>query len=41
LGCTKAEFIKTENRGIRANGEIHPHSWSIVEKESLIKWIKE
>src|SRR5690606_34298632 len=36
LGNKKAEFIKTENLGIRANGEKHPHSWSIVEKEDLI-----
>lgn len=41
LGNEKAEFIKTENLGIRANGEKHPHSWSIVEKEDLIKWILE
>ncbi len=33
------EFIKTTNRGIRANGERHPHSWNIVERDSLIKWI--
>ena len=41
LGNKKAEFIKTENRGIRANGEKHPHSWNIVERESLLKWINE
>jgi hypothetical protein len=41
LGSKKAEFIKTENRGIRANGEKHPHSWNIVERESLLKWINE
>jgi len=41
LGNKKAEFIKTENLGIRANGEKHPHSWSIVEKEDLIRWILE
>lgn len=41
LGNKKAEFIKTENLGIRANGEKHPHSWSIVEKEDLIKWLLE
>lgn len=41
LGSKKTEFIKTENRGIRSNGQKHPHSWNIVEKESLIKWILE
>ena len=41
LGAKKAEFIKTKNRGIRANGEKHPHSWNIVERESLLKWILE
>lgn len=41
LGSKKAEFIKTENRGIRANGEKHPHSWNIVEREALLKWIEE
>lgn len=41
LGSKKAEFIKTKNRGIRANGEKHPHSWNIVESESLLKWINE
>lgn len=41
LGSKKAEFIKTENRGMRANGEKHPHSWNIVERESLLKWINE
>ncbi len=39
IGSTQTEFIKTTNRGIRANGERHPHSWNIVERESLIKWI--
>jgi hypothetical protein len=41
LGSKKTEFIKTENRGIRANGQKHPHSWNIVERENLIKWILE
>ena len=39
IGSTQTEFIKTTNRGIRANGERHPHSWNIVERKSLIKWI--
>ena len=41
LGAKKTEFIKTKNRGFRANGEKRPHSWNIVERESLLKWILE
>lgn len=33
------EYITTENKGFRANGERHPHSWSIVDKEELSNWI--
>ena len=33
------EFIPTENRGYRANGERHPHSWSIVDEADLIEWV--
>lgn len=35
------EYIPTENRGFRSNGERHPHSWSIVDKEELLQWILE
>ena len=35
----KIELIETQNKGIRANGYRHPHSWSIVDKEDLIDWI--
>lgn len=35
------EFIATENKGYRANGERHPHSWSIVDNKELIEWISE
>ncbi|PQJ82299.1 hypothetical protein [Polaribacter glomeratus] len=38
---TNIELIETKNKGYRANGERHPHSWSIVDKEDLIKWILE
>lgn len=36
-GYDKVEFISTEKKGYRANGNRHPHSWSIVDKEGLIK----
>lgn len=32
-------YIKTENRGFRANGDRHPHSWAIVDEEDLINWM--
>ena len=35
----KVEYKQTKNKGFRANGERHPHSWSIVDKEDLIEWI--
>jgi thioredoxin-related protein len=37
----RVEYIATENQGYRANGERHPHSWSIVDKKGLIEWITE
>jgi hypothetical protein len=39
LGNQQVELIKTTGRGIRANGQKHPHSWNIVERENLIQWI--
>lgn len=33
------EVIYTKNKGYRANGKKHPHSWSIVDKENLITWM--
>src|SRR5690606_33393051 len=39
LGGKNVEFIETENRGIRANGQRHPHSWNIVARENLVNWI--
>lgn len=39
LGSTQTEFIATKNRGYRANGDRHPHSWNIVEQKSLINWM--
>jgi hypothetical protein len=38
-GIDAVEYIKTQNKGYRSNGERHPHSWSIVDKEGLINWI--
>lgn len=41
LGNQNTEYIETKNRGIRANGKRHPHSWNIVEQEELVKWMLE
>ncbi|MDO3695930.1 hypothetical protein QVZ41_13850 [Wenyingzhuangia sp. chi5] len=35
----EVEYIPTKNKGYRADGERHPHSWSIINKEDLINWI--
>jgi len=40
-GFDQVEYIPTENKGYRANGERHPHSWSIVDKEDLLQWMLE
>jgi len=37
---TKFELIETENKGYRSNGDRHPHSWSIVDIEELLNWVK-
>jgi hypothetical protein len=34
------ELIMTKNKGYRANGDKHPHSWSIVDINDLMKWMK-
>ena len=41
LGNAKAKFIKTQNKGYRADGEKNPHSWSLVDKKDLLDWINE
>ena len=37
-GFSKIELIETKEKGIRANGTKHPHSWSIVDKTNLLNW---
>ncbi|MGG6232412.1 hypothetical protein [Tenacibaculum sp. SDUM215027] len=39
FGENNVELINTENRGYRANGERHPHSWAIVNEKDLINWM--
>nr|BFF36892.1 hypothetical protein BACT7_17540 [Tenacibaculum mesophilum] len=38
-GFNNVEYIPTTNKGYRANGERHPHSWAIVDKKDLINRI--
>jgi hypothetical protein len=40
-GFIDVSYIPTENKGYRENGDRHPHSWSIVDKKELIKWMME
>ena len=37
-GNSKAEYITTEGRGVQ-HGNRHPHAWSIVDEQELVKWI--
>ena len=39
-GFEQIEYLPTVNRGYRANGERHPHSWHIVDEKELIQWIQ-
>jgi hypothetical protein len=42
LGNKKAELVTTQNKGYRKpDNRRHPHSWSIVENDALIKWLLE
>lgn len=40
LGNKNAEFIQTERKGYRSNGQRHPHSWSIIDETECIQWIR-
>lgn len=40
-GWDELELIETENKGFRADGARHPHSWSIVDVRGLINWMTE
>ncbi len=38
-GNARAEYITTEGRGVQ-HGNRHPHAWSIVDEQELVKWIE-
>lgn len=40
-GSRHTELIRTQDRGIRADGTKHPHSWNIVDGNELVKWMLE
>ncbi|MCZ4409493.1 hypothetical protein O3Q51_11780 [Cryomorphaceae bacterium 1068] len=40
-GWEHVELVETKGKGYRANGDRHPHSWSIVDVDNLIDWILE
>ncbi len=39
LKFENVEYIPTRDKGYRANGERHPHSWAIVDKKNLVNWM--
>jgi len=39
LEFKNVEYIPTKDKGYRANGDRHPHSWSIIDKNDLINWM--
>lgn len=39
MGNERAEFIQSKKIGYRANGNRHPHSWSIIDEKECINWI--
>ena len=38
MGHARCELILTEGRGVQ-RGVRHPHAWSIVEEEDLVRWV--
>ncbi|RCH54189.1 hypothetical protein DJ568_12860 [Mucilaginibacter hurinus] len=39
-GNKQAEFIPAIGKGFRVDGTRHPHSWSVVDAEGCVKWIR-
>ena len=39
MGNVNSNFITTTGKGIRANGQRHPHSWSIIDGQELVNWV--
>lgn len=41
MGNTQAELVTTSEKGYRANGNRHPHSWSIADAQDVVAWMDE
>ena len=40
-GNKNAEVVISQNKGRRANGQVHPHSWNILDADKTIKWMNQ
>ena len=40
LGNTRAEFINAYQKGVRIEGNRHPHAWSIIDSLDCVQWIE-
>lgn len=38
-GNNNAEIVVTHDKGVRPNGMMHPHSWSIMDSKDCMTWI--
>jgi hypothetical protein len=38
-GNTDAQIVVTHDKGVRLDGTIHPHSWSIMDNEQCLQWV--
>ncbi len=38
MGNDNAKLVVTNDQGYLSEGEKHPHSWSIIDENELIKW---
>ncbi len=40
MGHKEAEFIQSDRKGYRSDGQRHPHSWNIVDEVDCVQWMK-
>jgi len=40
-GNDQAEFVASKIPGRRSSGQLHPHSWNIIDEIDLVSWVKE
>lgn len=41
FGNTQAQVVITSNKGYRRDGRRHPHSWSILDPNDCIQWLRQ